>query len=206
MAIDTGGRTGRRPGPGSSRDAILQAAREQFTEHGFKGATLRAIAGQAGVDPGLIRHFFGDKEGLFVASLELPPDAPGVVLAVFSRPRDEWGEGLARAYFGLWEDPEIAAPLRATVISAAASDQALEQLRGFITSTVFTKAIPLLPQDDPGLRLATAMTHLFGTAIGRYLLRVPPLVDAPLDQVVALVGPTIQGYLTGPLPNASSRT
>ena len=37
MAIDTGGRTGRRPGPGSSRDAILQAAREQFTEHGFKG-------------------------------------------------------------------------------------------------------------------------------------------------------------------------
>ena len=79
MSVDTNGRTGRRPGPVSTKDAILDAARDQFTQHGYKGATLRAIAGQAGVDPGLIRHFFGDKEGLFAASLALPPEAMAAV-------------------------------------------------------------------------------------------------------------------------------
>ncbi|GAB95015.1 AcrR family transcriptional regulator [Kineosphaera limosa] len=206
MAIDSGGRTGRRPGSGSSRDEILQAAREQFTEHGFKGATLRAIAAQAGVDPGLIRHFFGDKAGLFTASLELPPEAVRTVLATFSAPSDEWGVRATRAYFGLWEDPETAGPLRATVVSAFANDQALERLRDFLAATVLQQVTAHLPQDDPGLRLTTAMTHLLGVAIGRYLLQVPPLVAADLDDIVAMVAPTIQHYLTGPLPSAAAQT
>lgn len=200
MAIDTGGRTGRRPGPTSSRDAILAAAREQFTEHGYRGATLRAIAGQAGVDPGLIRHFFRDKEGLFSASLELPPQATAAVLDTFSAPTDEWGVRLTRTYLSLWEDPAVAGPLRATVVSAFANDQALDRLRTFIVSAILEKASPHLPQDNPPLRLAAAMTHLVGIALGRHLLKAPPLVAADLDEIVALVGPVIQRYLTGPLP------
>ncbi len=200
MAIGTGGRSGRRPGPTSSRDAILAAAREQFTEHGYRGATLRAIAGQAGVDPGLIRHFFGDKEGLFSASLELPPQAASAVLATFATPMDEWGVRLTRTYLSLWEDPAVAGPLRATAVSAFANDQALDRLRAFIVSAVLEKAAPRLPQDNPALRLSTAMTHLVGLALGRYLLKAPPLVAADLDEIVALVGPVIQRYLTGPLP------
>ncbi|WP_226345490.1 TetR/AcrR family transcriptional regulator [Agilicoccus flavus] len=204
MTTSEGGRTGRRPGPGTSRDAILAAARDQFTQHGFKGATLRAIAGRAGVDPGLIRHFFGDKEGLFTASMEMPPEAPAAVLGVFAEPVDEWGERLTRAYLSLWEDPDTAGPLRATVVSAFANDQALDRLRLFIVSTVLEQARPHLPADEPDLRLATAMTHIIGIALGRYLLKAPPLVAADLDVLVALVGPTVQRYLTGPLPGGAA--
>ena len=48
------GRTGRRPGAGGTREKILAAARFQFSEAGYEGATIRDIAGEAGVDPALV--------------------------------------------------------------------------------------------------------------------------------------------------------
>ena len=42
---------GRRPGESGTRQAILDAARAQFAAHGWDGATIRAIAADAGVDP-----------------------------------------------------------------------------------------------------------------------------------------------------------
>jgi AcrR family transcriptional regulator len=65
---------GRRPGRVSSRDAVLSAAREQFSRKGYDAATVRAIAAEAGVDPSMINHHFGTKEQLFMAALESPAD------------------------------------------------------------------------------------------------------------------------------------
>nr|WP_094025679.1 TetR/AcrR family transcriptional regulator [Nocardia cerradoensis] len=63
---------GRRRGDSGTRAAILAAARDQFGAKGYQAATIRGIAAQAGVDPALIRHFFGAKEQLFAATLNLP--------------------------------------------------------------------------------------------------------------------------------------
>ena len=60
--------------------ALLDAARAVFAERGYDGATVRAIAERAGVDAAMVNHWFGGKEGLFVAALDLPAD-PGAVLA-----------------------------------------------------------------------------------------------------------------------------
>ena len=65
-------RTGRRTGDSGTREAILGAARKQFGDHGYAGATIRAIAADAGVDPALVHHFFGTKERLFAAAMRLP--------------------------------------------------------------------------------------------------------------------------------------
>lgn len=200
MSDESGGRTGRRPGPVSTRDEILRAARAEFSAHGYKGATLRAIAAAADVDPGLIRHFFGDKEGLFIASMELPLEALGVILRAFDGPQEEWGERLTWAYLSLWEDPPTADAIRAGVVSAFGNELAMAQLREFITSSVLAHLSPRLPGDDPGLRITTAITHIVGIALGRYVLRVPPLVEHSLDDLVTLIAPSVQRYLTGPLP------
>ncbi len=66
------GRTGRRGGDSGTRAAILDAARRRFAGHGYDGATIRAIAADAGVDPALVHHFFGTKERLFAAAVRLP--------------------------------------------------------------------------------------------------------------------------------------
>ena len=67
-------RTGRRPGNQDTREAILAAARETFAERGFDGASIRAIATSAGVDPALVHHYFGTKDELFLATVEAPMD------------------------------------------------------------------------------------------------------------------------------------
>ena len=67
-------RTGRRPGAGGTREKILAAARSHFGEEGYDGATMRGIAAGAGVDPAMIPHDFGSKEGVFLAAVQFPVD------------------------------------------------------------------------------------------------------------------------------------
>ena len=67
-------RTGRRPGETGTREAILVASRRLFAERGYEGATLRAIAAEAGVDAALVVHFFGSKAGLLVEAIQWPFD------------------------------------------------------------------------------------------------------------------------------------
>ncbi len=50
-------RSGRRAGESGTREAILAAARAQFAARGYDGATIRAIAAAAAVDPALVHHF-----------------------------------------------------------------------------------------------------------------------------------------------------
>ena len=70
-----GARARRTPGPRSSPRRATS-----FAEQGFGGTTIRAVAAAAGVDAALVHHYFGTKDDLFVAALELPVD-PRVVLA-----------------------------------------------------------------------------------------------------------------------------
>ncbi|MFK4087645.1 TetR family transcriptional regulator [Kribbella sp. NPDC020789] len=48
----------------TARARIRDAAIKLFTERGIEGASIRDIAGEAGVSSGLIRHHFGSKEAL----------------------------------------------------------------------------------------------------------------------------------------------
>lgn len=63
-----GGR--RQRDPERSRRAILDAAREEFVQHGYSGARTGRIAKAAGVPQGLIYHYFEGKDGLFDAVME----------------------------------------------------------------------------------------------------------------------------------------
>lgn len=53
-----------------TRWALLDAARELFSERGFAGASLEDIAERAGVTRGPLYHYFDDKEDLFRAVYE----------------------------------------------------------------------------------------------------------------------------------------
>ncbi|MFN4296678.1 MAG: TetR/AcrR family transcriptional regulator [Brevundimonas sp.] len=52
---------------GETRDAILDAAEDLFSKHGFYGVTIREVAREAGVDTALVHYYFGAKRGLFDA-------------------------------------------------------------------------------------------------------------------------------------------
>ena len=52
---------------GETREAILDAAEDLFSKHGFYGVTIREVAREAGVDTALVHYYFGAKRGLFDA-------------------------------------------------------------------------------------------------------------------------------------------
>jgi len=56
--------------PERTRGAILAAATQEFTGSGLTGARVDAIARRARVNKRMIYHYFGDKDGLYLAVLE----------------------------------------------------------------------------------------------------------------------------------------
>ncbi|MFA5121737.1 transcriptional regulator BetI [Zavarzinia sp.] len=51
------------------RRQLIETTIETMADVGFVGTTLGQIAGRAGVSPGLVAHYFGDKDGLLEATL-----------------------------------------------------------------------------------------------------------------------------------------
>ena len=99
-------RSGRRPGRSSSREEILAAARSRFATDGYDGATIRGIAASAGVDPGLVRHYFGSKEHLFVESMEFPVDPAEMVPQLIGAGLEGLGERMTRFFLETWDTPD----------------------------------------------------------------------------------------------------
>ena len=133
-------RTGRRTGDSGTREAILAAARTRFGDHGYAGATIRAIAADAGVDPALAHHFFGTKERLFAAAMRLPV-IPGELISAALAPgaRDpgrSLGEHLLRTVLGAWAVDEVRETFLGLMRSAVTSEQAAAMLREFATDSI----------------------------------------------------------------------
>ncbi len=54
----------------ATRDRILGAAIALFSDRGLDGASIRTIAGAAGVSLAMVHHYFGSKDGLYEACIE----------------------------------------------------------------------------------------------------------------------------------------
>jgi AcrR family transcriptional regulator len=192
-------RGGRRPGESGTREAILAAARSAFAELGYDRATIRGIAADAAVDPALVLHYFGCKDELFGAALEIPVE-PGVVLerAAAATP-DRIGETVVRAFLEAWEPPESRQRLVAMVRSAMTNEVALGMVREYLGRRVFGPVTQVLGVPDAELRANLVGAQFIGLAMMRYITCIEPLASASVDRLVAALGPTMQRYLTGDL-------
>lgn len=189
-------RTGRRPGQTETREAILTAARDLFGRHGYEGATIRAIAAEAGVNPALVHHFFGSKDQVFATALHLPADPGVVVAAILDGPRPEVGERLVRLFLTLWETPQSRDAFFGLLRSVSTTEQAADMLRGFIQGALLDKIADAL--DLPPLRVTGIAAQLVGLAMVRYVVQVEPLAGASHDDVLALIAPAVQQYVDRP--------
>jgi AcrR family transcriptional regulator len=188
-----GRRPGRRPGPTETRETILASARELFAEKGYDGASARSIARAAGVDPALVHHFFGSKEGLFVAAMEFPFDPTPLVPYITAGPREQIGERIVRVFLSIWGDPQIRPRAIAILRSASTSEQGAAILREFATSALLGKVADALAV--PRLRINAAAGQMIGVMVMRYIVGVEPIASATEDELVELLAPTVQRYL-----------
>jgi AcrR family transcriptional regulator len=190
------GRRGRRQGEPVSRDAVLRAAKQRFAEEGYEKTTLRAIAGDARVDPSMVLYLFGSKAELFRESLRLIVD-PDLLVAALEDGDGDVGTRMVRTYLGIWEHPDTATSMVAMLQSATSNADAHEAFRAFMQNYVLSAVSGVLGGGEQArLRAMLAATNLVGTAILRYVVRVPPLAELSVDDVVRLISPSVTRYLT----------
>ncbi len=194
-------RTGRRPGNQDTREVILAAAREAFADRGFDGASIRAIATTAGVDPALVHHYFGTKDQLFLDAMQVPVDPGAAITSALAGGRDGAGERLLRTMLMVWDSP-VGTAAAAMVRSAVSNETFARLLREFIKRRILRHIAGQLnlDPDESELRTALAASQIAGLIMVRYLIRLEPLASLPAPTVAALVGPNVQRYLTGDLP------
>ncbi|MFF4963039.1 TetR/AcrR family transcriptional regulator [Streptomyces sp. NPDC001222] len=183
----------------ATRDRILEAAREEFSERGYEKTSVRGIAKAAGVDSALVHHYFGTKEQVFEAAIELAV-APALSApdALAEGPRDAVGERLTRFFFGVWENPVTRAPLLAIVRSAVNNETAAAVFRKLVVAQLLRRISGQLGLPDAELRAELAAAQLVGVAMLRYVIKVEPVASADLEQLVARLAPVVQGHMTNP--------
>ncbi len=187
---------GRPADGGDRRTTILDAARAQFAERGYGGASVRGIARQAEVDPALVHHYFGTKEQVFVAAMELPFDPAEQLPQVLEGDRDGVGERLVAMFLALWEQPDFREPMLGLLRSALTGGQGAATLREFVGSALLTRVARAVGQEDP-LRVEAAAAQMLGVVLLRHVVGMEPLASAPVDEVVALIAPSVQRHLVG---------
>jgi AcrR family transcriptional regulator len=188
-------RTGSESGPGA-RERILEAARTEFAERGYDKTTVRGIAKVAGVDPALVHHYFGTKDEVFAAAIEVSFEPALVIPAILGQGAEGIGERLARYFLGMWENPATRGPLLAIIRSALTHEAAAKVLRGFVLRRLLERIADDLDVPDPKFRAELAASHMIGIVILRYVIKVEPLASAAPEEIVAMVAPTLQRYLT----------
>ncbi|MEO7269794.1 MAG: TetR family transcriptional regulator [Knoellia sp.] len=198
---------GRRPGGEDTRAAIIAAARAEFAQRGYDGTSLRGIAREAGVDAKLVHHYFDGKTELFAEVLAFPADPSELIERLVSVPRAELGEGLVRVFLSVWDNPVGRQRFAAMFAAAAANEEHARMVREFVGREIFVRLIERLSDGDEvgegssvELRAALGAGQLIGMGVLRYVVKIPALADATVEEIVAILGPTLQEHLVPSLP------
>jgi AcrR family transcriptional regulator len=189
-------RIGRPRGKTDTRNVILGAARRLFAAAGYDKTSVRDVAAAAGVDPAMIRHYFGSKAELFRATMDWPFEPADIAARITAGDRGEIGERLTRVFFESWEQPESRAPLLAILRGAATHEESANLVRQFIQGQVYAHIASALGAPDAELRIDLAMSQLLGIAYLRHILHVEPVASTPVDDLIERIAPIVNRHLT----------
>jgi AcrR family transcriptional regulator len=191
------------PGPRDERGVlaarILTAAREAFADTGLAGTTIRGVARDADVDPALVYHYFGSKEGLLDAATAPPQRWLESVAKTWTTPVPDLGRALLQLMLGAWADEEIGPVLRAVLQTAAHDPGTREKLRRVVEGSLMGVSHLGSDERDRLVRSGLISSQLMGLAMMRYVWRIEPIASMAEDELVAAIAPNLQHYVEGDL-------
>jgi AcrR family transcriptional regulator len=147
---------------------ILDAATRLFLAAGYERTTIRAVASAAGVDAGLVMHYFGSKQELFRQVIETAP-VPGVSGA----------------------PGQAAEQILASLADRLASEPvaSLTLLRSMVTQPQAASAA--------GLRASLISAITLGVIVSRHLIKSDELATADPAHVIGLLRPAMISLAAG---------
>ena len=182
-----------------ARRVILDVARQEISEHGFEGASIRNIARRAGVDPRLVRHYYGSRERLLLQAVRLEGDPHELADRLLRGSRRTLGQRVAEILLQVWDNPRTNVPFRARMSASLTNDEIAGLTREEFLVHFFGTLTSAVSPDEPELRAALAASYLGGLALCRYLVDDSILANWDEEALAYLAGRAIQHYLTGSL-------
>jgi AcrR family transcriptional regulator len=178
------------------RARILAAARRQFSESGYDGATIRGIAAAAGVDPALVTRYFRSKELLFREATAIDPDDERPVTGVSG---DDLVESLLEQ-IGAKLDTEPVAALAMLRSLLASRGPAGRGAGGQVRKSIALAGKELsesIEADDAEVRASLIGSISAGVIVGRYILGLDGLAEASTQQILELLRPCVRSLVLG---------
>ncbi|QYJ05690.1 TetR family transcriptional regulator [Nocardioides panacisoli] len=179
-----------RPAGRATREAIATAAREMFDEHGYDGASVRAIASRADIDPALVIRHFGSKEELF---LEVMQTGDGIQ-EVLRGPLEAIGRRMV-AYF-LSDEGEQFRNAFLPLTRAAHHPKIGTELGRRSKELFVDPLVDRLDGEDRELRVLLAGAQMNGLLNALFVQRREELLGASADRIIEIYGDAMQAVLT----------
>ncbi|MER6029940.1 TetR family transcriptional regulator [Streptomyces sp. NPDC001851] len=172
-----------------TRTRILHAAGAVFAERGYEAATVRDIAGRAGVNQALIFRYFGSKRALLTEVM-----AEGGKEQLISTPADRLFETALRGVLAEGGKPDADRLLAVYLRSIGSADAAPDTVRAL--GEEYAAALAGLSRaDDSELRAQLAMAWLLGIGLMRVVVGQEPLASAEPDEICGHVLAALEGLL-----------
>jgi AcrR family transcriptional regulator len=161
---------------------ILDAATQVFFAAGYERATIRTVASAAGVDPGLVMHYFGSKQELFRRVIEAAP-----VPEISGEPGRAAEQILASLADRLASEPVASLTLvRSMLTNPEAAD-----LASVAAARYEAQIAQAIPADDANLRAALITAITLGVMLSRHLIKSDELATADPARVISLLRPCL---------------
>ena len=168
---------------------ILDAATQIFLAAGYERTTIRAVASAAGVDAGLVMHYFGSKQELFRRVIDAAP-----VPEVSGTPAEAAEQILAGLASRLASAPVASLALLRSMLTnpeaASAASVGIARYEAQIAAAI--------PADDANLRAAIISAITLGITVSRHLVKSDELATADPAQIIKLLRPCMLSLTARP--------
>jgi AcrR family transcriptional regulator len=162
---------------------ILVHARTLFAESGYDRTTIRAVATAAGVDPGLVIHYFGSKQKLFSRAI-----GSGTALLAGGSTEEVAQQLLDKLRDSLIEEPVTSLAMLRSMLT---HPEAAEEIR--TSSRVYKDQISkAILGEEADLRAEVVSAALLGIVLCRHLVKMDHLAEADPDRVVEILRPVVR--------------
>jgi AcrR family transcriptional regulator len=175
------------PRPGSRTEQrrrtearILDAATQIFFAAGYERTTIRAVASAAGVDAGLVMHYFGSKQELFRQVIDAAP-----VPEVSGAPGQAAEQLLATLADRLANEPVASLTILRSMLTNTEAASAMS----VALARYETQIAQAIPADDASLRASIISALILGVMVSRHLIKSDELATADPAQVISLLRP-----------------
>ena len=185
------------PRPGSRAEQrrrtearILDAAASVFVAAGYERATIRAVASAAGVDAGLVMHYFGSKQELYrrvIAAAPLPE--------VGGAPEEAAEQILATLADRLASEPTASMALLRSMLT---NPEAASILSAGMTRYE-AQIAQAIPAGDASLRAAVIGAIFLGVMVSRHLVKSDELATADPAEIISLLRPCMLSLAAQPI-------